>query len=317
MPCVRRRFEESLDRLRRHWRPRFDLMVDAHGLPGTESWDPTAYLVDDCADAQMAVIPAIRLSDPEQVLNEVGAAVRRACHQPICLRLTEADLSGDDASSLPWRVERAVHALGKSPDSIHLVVDLGTVADEDDALLEARIARRALLHLPHIDGWKSITVAGGGFPQDLRRIPPKVITRIERSEVTLWRTVLRRLDEKFSRTLSFGDYAIAFPRQASGGGFSPPPQLRYTADNAWLVMKYGKNERHARFFDICGVIADQPEFTPGLTWGDEEIEARGRREDLHPFPTEPGPGNASTWRAIGTSHHIGFVATRLTAPGEP
>lgn len=313
----RQALEASSDRLRCHWRPRFDLMVDVHGLPDAESWNPTAYLVDDCADAQMAVIPAVRLSDSARMLNEVGAAVRRACHQPICVRLTEADLRDEEASHLPRRVEQVVRALRQSPDSVHLVIDLGTIGDEEDALHKARMTRLALLRIPHIDGWKSITVAGGGFPEDLRLVPPKVLTRIERSEVSFWRAVQRQLDGKISMPPSFGDYAIAFPRQGSGGRFGPPPQLRYTVDNAWLVTKYSKSERNARFFDICGEIADQPEFTPGLTWGDEEIEARSRHENPHRSSTEPGPGNASTWRAIGTSHHIGFVAARMTEPGEP
>ncbi|MFB7716767.1 beta family protein [Nocardia sp. NPDC056100] len=307
------RYQDSLESLLNHWNPRFELIVDTHGLPGVERWNPTAYMVDGCAEAQMAVIPAVRLSDSVGVQRQVGAAVRRACHQSICIRVTEVDLLGENVSRLPARIDAAIDAMEKDPDSIHLVVDLGAIAGERDALHKARITRLALPYLPHIEYWQSITVAGGSFPDDLRNVPPKILTRLERSEVGCWRTVARQLGEKHGRTPGFGDYVVASPRHTIGRGFHAPPQLRYTVDNAWLVTKYGKNEQHARFFDICAEIAEHPEFTPGLTWGDREIEARSHHDRP---PTAPGPGNATTWRAIGTSHHIGYIVDRITARGQ-
>ncbi len=305
-------FEESVEGLLNHWSAPFDLIVDAHSLFSTEPWNPTSYMVDGCMAAHMAVIPAVRLSDPRRVLREVGAAVRRACHQPICIRLTEDDLAGTKAYELPARVDTTVRAVRKDPDSIHLVIDLGAITDAEDARHKARTTRLALPYVPHIDDWMSITVAGGAFPQDLSKVPLKTMTRLERTELAFWRAVSTELTGKYNRAPAFGDYAVAFPRQTAGGRYSAPPQLRYTVDNGWLVMKYRRHEND-RFFDICEEITKCPDFTPGLTWGDEEIEARG-----HPDrpPSAPGPGNSSTWRAIGTSHHVGYLAAHLPEPDD-
>ncbi|MFE3984614.1 hypothetical protein ACFXPR_09035 [Nocardia tengchongensis] len=314
---LKRELTISLDTLRKHWNVRFDLMVDAHGLPGANDWNATAHAVKDCFDsALLGVIPVVRLSDPEAVLREVGSAVRRAIYQPICIRLTAADLHADAVSRLGKRLDQALHALETTTRGIHLVLDLGGISSETEAVGKTRLVERLLLDLPHPEEWLSITVAGGAFPPDLRGIQAKTLARIERREAGLWRRVRQQLRER-TRVPAFGDYGVAYPTPNRGRGFRASPQLRYTIDHSWLVVRYRRDEQYSRFFDICGEIADHPEFTRGLTWGDDEIAARAEQLRADRGAAHAGPGNGSTWRAIGTSHHIGFVIDRLRTEDQP
>ena len=83
-------------------------------------------------------------------------------------------------------------------------------------------------------------------------------------------------------------------------------------------MKGRKTDRRGsrQFFDICRAVAGHPEFTPDLTWGDRRIAAATELDDDR-LQRDVGTGNAMTWRAIGTSHHIGFVVNRLATHDEP
>jgi hypothetical protein len=45
------------------------------------------------------------------------------------------------------------------------------------------------------------------------------------------------------------------------------------------------------------------------SWGDEQIDRSANKST--------GPGNATKWRAYGTSHHLAMVTDRLANLGEP
>ena len=84
------------------------------------------------------------------------------------------------------------------------------------------------------------------------------------------------------------------------------PSIRYTIDESWLVVK-GKNLRDysfSQFYDVCRNLIARPEYCgPAFSWGDWYInECANTRE---------GPGNLTTWRKVGTSHHLAFVASQI------
>lgn len=139
-----------------------------------------------------------------------------------------------------------------------------------------------------------------------------------RWEITTFGNLRARLRSNLRRP-SFGDYGVAYPRTSAPVAFAPAPQIRYTTAEAWLILKGRKNNRrgHAQFFDICQQIAQRPEFTPTLSWGDRQISANAKLAHVEPPPPDARPGNATTWRAIGTSHHMALVINRLTTVGEP
>jgi hypothetical protein len=125
---------------------------------------------------------------------------------------------------------------------------------------------------------------------------------------------------QIGRVLDYGDYAIAHPMLPIGAGYPAPPQLRYAVTDRWITMKGRRQDRrgHAQFFEICADVlraAGDEALSADASWGDGYISTAAARA------TDPtiriGPGNASTWRAIGTSHHLTFVVRSLTDRDAP
>ena len=126
------------------------------------------------------------------------------------------------------------------------------------------------------------------------------------------------LRAQLMRSLDYSDYGVTHPVLQTGVAFAAPPQIRYTTNDEWLVLKGARNDRrgHRQFFDLCarlrrelGAAVSPPE----QSWGDQEFHVAANKEGTD----GDGPGNASTWRAIATSHHIGFVMHGLRTRGEP
>jgi hypothetical protein len=198
-----------------------------------------------------------------------------------------------------------------SPASVDLVVDLGALADDGAASFASQIARLVLSEIPSVGEWRTLTLASGAFPPDLNSVQPEVLTEVQRRDATTWRAVSGRVR---SRQPGFGDYAIGYPAQALGAGFAPAPQLRWTAADSWLIYKGRKRDRlgSRQFYEICRRVVEAGVVERDLSWGDRYVadastgESGGRT-----------PGNAMIWRAIGTSHHLNYVVSRLATHGEP
>jgi hypothetical protein len=86
--------------------------------------------------------------------------------------------------------------------------------------------------------------------------------------------------------------------------------LRCTAADKWLVLKAALNDRrgHTQFYGVCEAIASHPGFVGA---------ALGRADARIAHPRSNGPGDASTWREIGTTHHLDYLVQRITTLGEP
>ena len=103
------------------------------------------------------------------------------------------------------------------------------------------------------------------------------------------------------RVPQFGDYGIAHPIMAE---LDPrtmvmSANLRYTADDYWLVLKKRNVNKHgySQFIDICRDLVKLQEYSGrSFSWGDQQIADYAAGNG--------GPGNAQMWRKIGTNHHL-------------
>jgi hypothetical protein len=206
--------------------------------------------------------------------------------------------------------------LGVPPEATDLILDFGPVSDDGAGAMAARLARFVLPQLAD-SGWRTLVLASGAFPVNLTGVSPFAVARMPRHDLELWRN-LRTL--KLNCPLEFGDYAVTHPITPVGVPFAAAPQLRYTLGDEWLVIKGRRQDRrgHQQFFDICQEVLNQAGSRapgPDASWGDERIHlAAGQTTG---DTVRVGPGNASTWRSIGTSHHLAYVSRRLDETGAP
>ncbi len=86
----------------------------------------------------------------------------------------------------------------------------------------------------------------------------------------------------------------------------PSASVRYTHDTYWLVPK-GRNLREYgfdQFHGVCRALVQRVEYAgPQFSWGDQYIDDCAAER--------VGPGNLTTWRKVGTSHHLAFVVRQL------
>lgn len=85
------------------------------------------------------------------------------------------------------------------------------------------------------------------------------------------------------------------------------PSLRYADDTCWWIYRWHQDKpARPAMYDLCRslVLSDHWEAgRPQLSWGDQQIAARAADRS--------GPGNATSWRAWSTSHHIAHVTNQL------
>lgn len=284
------------------------VMLDAVHLDlSLDCGDDRGPLSLHCEEAEkvaVKVIPVLRPDDPSQAHQDT--TVLHARHgRGVCLRLTGDDVT-DDPDETVAGLDAVLERLSIDRADADLVLDLGVVTA--DTVKTSSLAARFLIRsLDAVDRWRSLTLASGAFPANLSGITAWQEHEQPRSDADLWADVVRR---GAPRAIDFGDYAVAHPLLSGGVPFAPPPQLRYTASGHWTILEGDRRDPrgHEQFYDICQQVSESPDFA-GAGLGQADAQIAGARAY--------GPGNATTWRKIGTAHHLDFVVRRLTSLGEP
>jgi hypothetical protein len=184
---------------------------------------------------------------------------------------------------------------------------MGELRDERD-VGRAAVVVRQVLDWAASSRWHSITVAAGAMPESLSAFPKNVATEARRWDAVFW----QQLNEY--GVVDYGDYGIAHPRMPGKMPRGPLPNLRYTASGRWWIYRWQSDETggHGAFYDLCRTLVASehwPSHGGDFSWGDGELASRASGIG--------GPGNATNWRAWGTSHHIAHVIRHLASSGVP
>jgi hypothetical protein len=196
--------------------------------------------------------------------------------------------------------------LGKSisVDECDLILDLG--APPNFVPLEgfAMVVESLIKEIPFLAKWRSFTMIGSSFPPTMGEIRTSPVT-IPRNEWLLYKLLLPRLRKAKIRIPAFGDYVINHPdvQQLDMRLLKPSGTIRYAIDDAWLIVK-GPNVRdngYGQYLGHCQKVRTSSHYLgPDFSDGDGYIAecADGKAST----------GNLSTWRWVGTNHHLEKVA---------
>ena len=190
--------------------------------------------------------------------------------------------------------------VGAVPEMVDLLLDWGYVDPAQHRSIA--MAASGVLGLVADAPWRSTTFASGCFPQVLTQVGT---TTLPRADWSMW---CRIHGQKAHRRVRFGDYAIAHPVYALTP-YSGAANIRYTLETEWLICRghkvtgaaYGG---HAQFITLAaGLVADPRYCGASFSWGDGYIAqcAAGTVTS----------GNLTTWRAVGTNHHLAFVGRQI------
>jgi hypothetical protein len=261
---------------------------------------PLVFIVDEARERGLQPVPVTGMSRSP----EYQAAVAEVAAQDglgYCLRL--------ESNDLPQVAElhQALEELGLPGvlANIDLVIDLKELPMTQIGPL-GMVARAVLTTLPALQEWRSLTLAGAGFPMNLSGQSALTASMIPRTEYRIWGELIAA--DPPVRLPSFGDYAIAHPQPADVDPriMRMSANLRYTVEQDWLVVKGRNTKQHGNeeFRALCQWLITQPSYRgPDFSWGDGAIHRCATGVD--------GPGNPTTWRQIGTSHHLTQVVRQL------
>lgn len=265
---------------------------------------PLEFVFAAARDWNLAPIPVIGLVRSDQY---VGAcrSVQERDRRGICLRIQREDFI--EFEHLETQIFELLERLSISARATDLLLDLRSIVPPTEVDVDAVITM--LQSIPRPRDWRSFTVTGTSFPQNLMGLPPEEASVIDRTEWTLWLDVLRRF-RQLPRRPTFGDYAISHPEPSEVDPriMRPSASIRYTAERSWLVLK-GRNLRDngfEQFRQVSRELIESPEYSgPRFSWGDSYIAGCASERT--------GTGNLTTWRKVGTSHHLTFAVRQLSS----
>jgi len=189
--------------------------------------------------------------------------------------------------------------LGISVNDCDLILDLGAPNFEPIEGF-AKLIEILIPKIPFLTRWRTFTLLGTSFPATMAEIKKSPST-ILRCEWLLYKRVVTSLTKTGIRLPTFGDYGINHPDFVALDmrKLKPSASIRYTTDDGWLIIK-GSNVRDngfKQYQDHCRSVTGSHEYMgPKFSQGDKYI--------YNCATGAAGTGNLTTWRKVGTNHHL-------------
>lgn len=297
--------------IERSWGVNRRIMVDLYyveeGATIGDGRHPLTFFFDNARMRNLHVIPATGLDRAVDYQDAVAKAISVDC-RGFCLRLTSEDL--EDLERLRADLANLLSRLNASGESVDLILDFRDLQIEDTSNT-VQMAVEAVRQLPNIQQWRTLTLAASGFPRDLSGMRPATVERFPRTELILWEGVMSQ--GNLPRVPFFGDYGITHPDllDIDPRTMRMSANLRYTLEGEWIVFKGRgvRREGRSQFKQLCRDLIHRREYKGSdFSWGDEYIALCAA--------DAAGPGNATTWREIGTSHHLALVSRHVSNSAE-
>ncbi|MCX7012849.1 MAG: beta family protein [Candidatus Sumerlaeota bacterium] len=265
---------------------------------------PMRFISDGLRDQGCPATPVTGLkrdSDYQRAVRESASKDRRG----VCLRIGIEAAAG---SGLKGFIDAVLQAVGVGVTKCDLVLDLGAPNFEPVEGF-AKLILAMIPRLPYLSQWRTFALIGTSFPSSMGEVKQSQVT-IPRWEWLLYKRVVKRLLEDDIRPPTFGDYAVNHPDvlQLDMRRVKPSATIRYTADDSWFIVK-GPNVRDNGFLqyrELCASVVDSPHYLGRtFSYGDEYIAscAEGTAKT----------GNLSTWRKVGTNHHLEKVVKDISS----
>lgn len=172
---------------------------------------------------------------------------------------------------------------------------------------QAASVKSCLIDIPDIHDYNSIIVVSGSFPTTLD-IEKETFLTIGRHEIDFYKLIKNSFTDL---NLVFGDYGINHWTSFEFiPGMQPSFNIRYTLESNYLVYKGKTLKKGGLKLDnvkkcCIDLVNSQHFLKKSFSWGDSVIQEISDG-------TKGSGGNLTTWRAIGTNHHIEYIVKQLS-----
>jgi hypothetical protein len=265
---------------------------------------PVCFVFDGLRERKCSAIPVTGL-DRDNVYQQEIKNVATHDKSGVCLRIKIEQAA---KGSLKSEFSSLLSRLKVKPESCDLIIDLGAPnfipLEGFSKAIEAIVSR-----FPHLNDWRTFTLLGTSFPETMASIK-KGGQIFPRLEWQLYMLLVANFQRAGLRIPAFADYAISHPKVliVDMRTARPSATIRYTIDNSWYIVK-GENVRDYGYKQYRG-LSGQVQFSrhyscSTFSWGDQYIQncANG----------SVSTGNLTTWRQVGTNHHITKVTQDIAS----
>jgi hypothetical protein len=284
------------------WRPVFfDLVHLDETMRSDDGLPALVYLSRQARSRGASIIPVTGLRRGTASKEAAAsAAAEGSCRA--CIRLHRGDL---DRPRLSSDLDGLLSQLGLEPSQTDLIIDHQFIGDTVPDWA------RMLRLIPKQESWRTLTVAAGSFPLDLKRYSVGD-HRVRRTDWLGWLNLARTRGADQRRPV-FADYTIQH------GIYREPPDranvsasIRYTLSEDWLILRgqaiRGENTGgSAQYRSEAQWLCGKQEVFCGqnFSYGDGYIFERSIRSDP--------PGSPETLLRAGFNHHLTFVVRQLAS----
>ena len=259
---------------------------------------PVRFIFDEFRWLGCQAIPVTGLFRDGAYQREIRAALAKD-KNGVCLRIMIEQAA---KSSFKSEISALLSTLRKQPADCDFTLDLGApnFVPSDGF---AKAIQAIITTLPYLNNWRTFTILGTSFPETMAVIK-KGGEIVPRYEWQLYKILVFGFKKAGLRLPAFGDYAISHPKvlELDMRITKPWATIRYTTEDGWFIVK-GENVREEKYGKLtqyrglCRKLIDSKYYYgPTFSWGDNFIQecASGTGKT----------GNLSTWRQVGTNHHI-------------
>ena len=291
----------ALKKVYRKW-GRSRCFVDLRLIPSAGRMEdgahPISFIFNEFRAVRCLGVPVTGLLRDRGYQQQIKA-VSEKDNRGICLRITIEEAA---KNSFKREVDSLLSMLGIQTNDCDFVLDLGA---PNFVPLEgfAKAIQAIVSSFPYLNDWRTFIVLGTSFPETMAIIK-KGGEIIPRYEWQLYKILVNNFQKAGLRLPAFGDYGINHPKisEIDMRKAKPSASIRYAINGGWYIVKgenvkdkkYGKFKQYYKLSEQ--VLASGYYCGSNFSWGDNYIEKCANERAK--------TGNLSTWRQVGTNHHI-------------
>jgi hypothetical protein len=306
---IDKHLEKVAQKIQRSWGPDRTILLDLLWISESERMDdgrhPIQYVFDSGRNLGIRLLPVIGLLKGDEYLDACREAEQQD-HRGVCIRVQREDFA--DFADVAEPIGRILDGIKVPPSESHFILDLRALTPSERDVSAAEVIE-LINRIPMLVSWRSFSLAATSFPQNLMGLPPSDSSLLPRTEWTLWQQIWRNRGS-IPRVPAYADYAISHPEPAEVDPrvVRPSASVRYTCADAWLILKARnlKDHGYEQFHEVCRDLIKAAQYSGrSFSWGDTYIDDCAAKR--------VGTGNLTTWRKVGTSHHLVFVPRQLAS----
>lgn len=264
---------------------------------------PVTFIFDDLRLKGVEAIPVVGFEQDYEYLASVREAVKLD-NRGFCLRTSLEKITRPDSGN---RIDQILSEINIKPSQCDFIFDIDAPPNFEPLDVFADLLESIITNMPYLNSWRSFGIIGTSFPPSLSGVKSGV-SIIPRNEWRLYKDLFQRFKRSNIRIPTFGDYVISHPEvlDLDMKYVKPKANIRYTINDGWLIARgdnvrdYGLGQHKA----LCDLVIKSKEYC-GVSFSEA---------DKYIYDCAQGKastGNMSTWRWVGTNHHLEMIARDL------